>query len=613
MIGFEVRNNGLFGLRKIFDLFPQRDKKKLIGVTIIQVFLSLLDLAGVALIGVLGALAVNGLGEQSPGDRVSLLLRTIKIESLSLQAQAIILGILACFFLTTKTLLAMLFLRKMLRFLSHRASALSSDLLGKLLSQSLPKINRRSRQETLYSLTSGVQSVTIGVVGTLVSMLADASLLLILSIGLFIVDPIIAICTFMFFVAIGFSLYRTLQVKAKMLGKIQAETTIRSNESILELLDTYREQIVRHRRGFYLQLISSQRRELAETAAQLAFMPFIGKYILEIAMVFGALLISILQFSIESTPRAVATLSIFLVASSRIAPAVLRIQHGLVTIKGALVSGQRTLNLADELSEADKIAPSETSISLRHLGFIPEIHVMNLCYTYPDSQQQVLSNVSFNVDPGEMVAIVGPSGAGKSTLVDLILGVMEPTQGEIRISGINPRLAIGSWPGAIAYVPQDIRIVNGTIRQNVLLGFKDSLDLDNQVWEALKLSSMEEFVAGLPKILDNPVGDMGSKLSGGQRQRLGIARALISNPSLIVFDEATSSLDSETEAEISTLINNLRGLKTTIIIAHRLSTVRRADKVLYIENGVVLCSGTFEHIRKNVPNFDKQARLMEIR
>jgi ABC-type multidrug transport system fused ATPase/permease subunit len=192
----------------------------------------------------------------------------------------------------------------------------------------------------------------------------------------------------------------------------------------------------------------------------------------------------------------------------------------------------------------------------------------------------------------------------------VILGVIEPTSGEIRIANLPPLEAIRKWPGAMAYVPQDISIISGSIRENVALGYENNEMLDDVVWAAIKKSQLGDFAVSLPKKIDELVGEKGARISGGQRQRLGIARALFTNPAIIVFDEATSSLDSETEANLSESINNLRGEMTIIMVAHRLSTVRNADLVVYLNEGSIVASGSFDEVRKLVPAFERQARMM---
>jgi ABC-type multidrug transport system fused ATPase/permease subunit len=208
------------------------------------------------------------------------------------------------------------------------------------------------------------------------------------------------------------------------------------------------------------------------------------------------------------------------------------------------------------------------------------------------------------------VAIVGASGAGKTTLADLILGVLVPQSGKILISGIEPQDAVGKWPGAIAYVPQDVAIVDGTIKENISLGYPIDTATDGIIEFAIQIANLEEFIMSLKNRLDTNVGERGNLISGGQRQRIGIARAMYTRPKLLVLDEATSSLDGTSESAISESIDSMRGKTTVILIAHRLSTVKNADIVIYLENGKILAADTFTKVREQVANFDEQIRLM---
>jgi ABC-type multidrug transport system fused ATPase/permease subunit len=253
---------------------------------------------------------------------------------------------------------------------------------------------------------------------------------------------------------------------------------------------------------------------------------------------------------------------------------------------------------------------SETKFVSEHPNFSPSIFVKNLTMKYENAESPAIAEVDFSVDPGCSLAIVGPSGAGKTTLVDLILGVSEPDFGKIEISGQAPLAAIRANPGSIAYVPQDIVVTNGTIRENIVLGFNVDQISDSQIWAALKLAHLDDFIRNLPGELESLVGERGNRLSGGQRQRLGIARALITNPKLLVLDEATSALDSQTESALSESLEFLHGKVTVVLVAHRLSSIRVADKIIYLDGGKVIAQGDFNELRKLVPDFDLQANLI---
>jgi ABC-type bacteriocin/lantibiotic exporter with double-glycine peptidase domain len=245
-----------------------------------------------------------------------------------------------------------------------------------------------------------------------------------------------------------------------------------------------------------------------------------------------------------------------------------------------------------------------------HEGFASEISVEGASFRYPDRNEDAISKINLRIRDGAIVAVVGSTGSGKSTLIDIILGVLDPFEGTISISHESPSTAIKKWPGAISYVPQDITINSGSFLDNVCLGYpQDEIDLIH-VHSILKTVKLDGFIESLPLGVNTQVGERGINLSGGQRQRLGIARALFTKPRLLVLDEATSSLDADTELAISDSIQELRGKTTVIMIAHRLSSVRGADVVVYIEGGKILASGTFDEVRRITPDFDRQAKLM---
>jgi ABC-type multidrug transport system fused ATPase/permease subunit len=326
--------------------------------------------------------------------------------------------------------------------------------------------------------------------------------------------------------------------------------------------------------------------------------------------VIGAVSIGAIQFFMQDAAKAVSTLAIFLAAGSRMAPAVLRIQQGSILMKSSIGMAKPTLDLIEFLGDSKLLENMDDEVHTSHDGFEAKIAVENVSITYPGNTKRALSNISVKAPPGTVIAIVGPSGAGKTSLVDVLLGVLEPDSGTVHISGVTPLEAISKWPGAIAYVPQDVLVANGSIRENVALGYPLEAATDELVNDAIRIASLADFVASLSEGLDTNLGERGAKISGGQRQRIGIARALFTKPKLLVLDEATSALDGGTEESISSDIQKLKGSTTVVLIAHRLSTVRDADLVLYMDKGEIVARGTFEEVRNAVPDFDRQAKLM---
>jgi len=596
--------------RKALKILDKKDRQKLVYISVVQVILGVLDLLGVLAVGLLGTLSVTSVQSRDPDSRIYKVLEMLGIASFSTQFQASIIGIAAALLLVGRTIISFFITRKILYFMSRRGAKISANLISRLLAQPMLVIQRWSSQESLFAVTSGVQIIALQIVGQSVMLVADVALLLILVVGLFAVDPVTSLGTIFIFGAVALILYKSMHDRANRIGSLNSQLTIKSNEKIIEVLSSYRESVVRNRRDYYARSIAETRLEIANANAEIGFMPYISKYVLEVTVILGAVLIAALQFALKDAANAVAMLAIFVATGTRIGPAVLRIQQGVVMMKNSFGMAKPTLDLIDFLGNKPMVEHFDDIVHTEHPGFEARIELKSVYITYPGKSKPALNDVSISADAGRIVAIVGPSGAGKTTLVDVLLGVIEPAKGFVRISNMNPLEAISKWPGAIAYVPQDVMVINGSIRENIALGYPTESASDNLIKDAIQNASLNDFVENLSDGLDSNLGERGGKISGGQRQRIGIARALLTKPKLLVLDEATSALDGDTEESISNSIQKLRGSTTVVLIAHRLSTVRDADLVLYMDKGEIVARGTFEEVRNAVPDFDRQAKLM---
>jgi len=604
----------LHGFRSHSILVPlkfmsSRDRFILVIVTGMTIFLALLDLFGVLLVGVIGSLSLTGISNRSSGERVTGVLQLLKIDELDFESQIVIIGLIASILLVIKTIFSLFLFRKVLFFMARRSAALSSSLISKYFTIPVSEINQRSVQTSIYALTSGVNAIMVGVIGASVALISDVALLIVLGIGLLFIDPISAISTIFIFGLLTSILYKSISKRVQGFGERQGVLNIESSQRIFEAISAYRELLVRDRRDFYAQQIGGLRHKLADGVASISFMNNISKYILEIILVFSALILAYYQFATSTAFRAAVTITIFIAASTRIIPAILRLQQGLLGMKVHLAEAKPTISLIEELSKIPSKELNLKGLSRSHSYFSPKVVASNISFSY-EHGKNVLKDVNFQVEPGEFVAIVGESGAGKTTLIDILLGALDAQSGFVEISDIPPRSSFSKWPGAVSYIPQDCPVINGTIKDNLGLGYPPYEISDEYCWESLRLARLDEFVKSLPNQLETQVGDRGTRLSGGQRQRLGIARSLITNPKLLILDEATSSLDGITESEISESLRGLKGEITLIVIAHRLSTVVDADRIYYMRGGIVVGEGTFSHLKNNHPEFLTQAKLM---
>ena len=584
----------------------------------VQVSLGLLDLIGIALIGLVAAIVVSGLGISSLPSQLQSFFDALGLGGLTVSQLSVVVALAAVGILVAKTGLSALMTRRIALFLANRQAEASAQLAREFLSRPLAQVQRWTMPEATYALGAGVAAATVSLLGSAITIAAEVFLFAIVGISLLIYDPLLTITAAIFFGFIGFVLHRVLGRWSERNAEVMKNTSIDTLTAVSEALATYRESTVLNRREFYVDRYESLIGRSASATANTGFILEVPKYVLESALYLGILVLATVQFLTRDWAAAAATVALFLAAGSRIIPALLRLQGAGITIRNAAVQAQPAFFMAQYLADT-RPAEGRSGIPRARVvelirsdypGFSASVQVSGAWLAYAGTQAPALRGVDLQVPEGASVALVGPTGAGKSSLADLVLGVYEPDSGSVQVGGRPPREAIDTWPGAIAYVPQAVALVGGSVRANVALGLPDDLIDDDLVWEALERAHLAEFLREHREGLDTSVGERGFRLSGGQRQRLGIARALYTRPKLLVLDEATSALDAETELAIIETLEELEGSVTTITVAHRLATVRHADQVLYLEHGSVLARGTFEDVRAQIPDFDRQASLL---
>lgn len=604
-------------VQKSLTLLSPSQRHKLALAVCVQMATSLLDLAGIILLGLVGTLAITTAQGLPPVPLVETIAGWLGLAALSSAELLAIFAAAAAVLFLVKSLASAFLLRRVFRFLAGCQAAVSVRLARALLARPLTFVHQRSSQETSYALVQGATSATLMILGQGVVLISESSLLLVLGAFLLFVSPVVAISSIAFFALVALLLQLLLGRWAQTAGQQYAESDLESLESIQEVMTAYREVTVTNRRGFYIHRLEALRWRAANAAADLQFISALPKYIFEIALVVGSISLAAILFATRDAVEAVGTLSLFLAAATRVMPSILRLQAATLSMRNAAGLASYTTNLAESLNHL--VDSPDGSANEGHPGaqlpaarsrLRPDVILENVTFTYPGSERPAIRDASIRIRAGTSVALVGASGAGKSTLADLALGILEPQVGQALIGSVRPSTAIQQWPGAMAYVPQEIAIANSSVRLNVALGIPQEDIDDDLVWEALDRARLREKILADPNGLDALIGERGLKLSGGQRQRLGIARALYTRPKLLVLDEATSSLDAETERDITRTIQGLEGSVTTLIIAHRLSTVRHVDQVLYLDHGTILARGSFDEVRRAVPAFDQQAGIM---
>lgn len=343
---------------------------------------------------------------------------------------------------------------------------------------------------------------------------------------------------------------------------------------------------VLNREDFFIESYENYYRKYARGLKNSRLIATIPKYIVEMMCMSGLLIAVIVKmmYGQKEIVDFIPQLAAFAVAAFRLMPSVGRINEHVTNI---LYSAPSIELVYHDLKQVEELPP-EVMEPAMNWKLDKEIVIHNVCYRYPDVQEDVIHNAEFSIKKGQTIAFVGESGAGKTTMADIILGLLTPQYGKIKADQMNVFEHINTWHREIGYIPQTIYLSDDSIRNNVAFGIRESEINDEQVIEAIKRAQLFDFVDSLPNGLDTFVGDRGVRLSGGQRQRIGIARALYHDPEILVLDEATSALDNDTEAAVMEAIESLYGKKTMIIIAHRLTTIQNADVVYEVTNGKVI-------------------------
>jgi ABC-type multidrug transport system fused ATPase/permease subunit len=490
---------------------------------------------------------------------------------------------------------------------------MSTDYLNRLLNSNLLEIQKKPSQSVAFLLNQSLPQVCIEV-PLLFSQAFGDIVLSILFIAFISMANISLTLVLSVYFAIGiFCLSRFLSPKIRTVSAIFAENQISSNQMIQESLEAFRELFVAQKIDQRLLTFALAKESYVKSSSLRSISFEAPQKLLEFLVASSTALLSlILVLQNKTYTEVFSIISLVGIASARVVPAILRLNRATFTLKNASWAYEKVRALEGVENVQEPSASLVIRSREKFSSFNPTIMIKDLSFSYPGKPKAALAGINLEIGAGESVGLVGQSGSGKSTLVDIMLGLLPPTHGQILLSGLPPRLALQAWHGQIRYVPQFTALFNLSIRENILLGSTFEAVSDSRIMLILKAVNLDAWVHSLPEGLDSLIGERGAKMSGGQRQRLGLARALISNPRLLILDEATSSLDASNEKIVMEVITRLKGEITIISIAHRLSSLKNMDKIIYLEDSQIQAVGSFEEVRQNSSGFAAQASELGI-
>lgn len=551
--------------RELVTALPTGARRFLQGYSVGLGALSILDAAALMLVAVV-------IGPLATGSSVTLPL----IGEISGARVFVVLGVV-CLLIVVKGAASVLLLWFATRRFASYELAIGSRLLSAYLRA--PWTERLKKNSTeVVRMTDGSVGVTVS--GFLLpgsTLFGELASLIVVIAVLAVAQWVVALTTLVYLGLVGAVLFVWVSRRAKQAGRVNVTYTMITVRLMTEIIGAMKELTLRGKIGQAAEVVTDNRKFTTRARANVQFLGQVPRFVLESAIVGGILLIGVVGFAVGGEAAALTSVALFAVAGFRLAPSVVRFQ--------AVIS-QMTANTPHARVVLDQLWSSERSVA--HLDSRPALPfpqepealiVDDIAFRYSPQAANAVEQVSLSIPFGSTVAFVGASGSGKSTMVDLILGLIEAQSGNIRVDDTPLTDLTQAWRERVAYVPQDVALFDASVAQNVAITWSDDYDAQ-KVRDALASAQLLDVVDARDGGIEGGVGERGLALSGGQRQRLGIARALYSDPLVLVMDEATSALDTATEAAVSRAVTALRGKTTVILVAHRLATVRNADQIL---------------------------------
>ncbi len=507
-------------------------------------------------------------------------------------------------------MICMLYLQE--NFLATRRYQLHTKLYNAYLTS--PYIfHVQNNSAVLMRNIDEIGTVFQSVIQPALKIITDMVIIFFLAAMLFMHNSVVT-CVIVFFIGgAALSINFIFRRKLISLGAIRVDAKAQNYKLFFQGLGGIKDVQVLQREKLFIDRYSHEINRFLQANKVTSIIQQAPRLVMEVLTIGGMLLIvSILIGQSQDMSKIIPTLSLFALGTFRLLPSLTRIVTGI----NQLHYSQEIIDLLCYENERlegfgyKKGANGENEDAQTDISFGKSIELSNLSFKYPSREEKVIKNLSLSIPKGKSIALAGLSGSGKTTLVDMILGLLPPLNGAISVDGINIRENLRAWRKHLGYVAQFIFIADESVRSNIAYGIPSELIDEEAVKKALQAAQLWDVVQDLTDGLDTILGENGVRLSGGQRQRIGIARALYHNPDVLILDEATSSLDGETEYEVTRAIEQLSKSKTLIVIAHRLSTVKKCDTIYFLHEGEIVDQGSFEELMGRNEQFSKMANLV---